>query len=60
MEYIMSKEMKCTFVLNVMLFITGMVFGKDIVIAASVIIFAILSIAVQILEAIYKVGNKSN
>ena len=60
MEYIMSKEMKWTFVLNVMLFITGMVFVEDIVIAASVIIFAILSVAVQILEAIYKVGNKSN
>ncbi len=60
MEYELPKEIKWTFILNVLLFITGLLLDKDVVIGASVIISVILSVGIQILEAIYSVGNKSN
>ena len=52
-EYKLSIEIKWTFILNVALFVTGMAFGEQIVIATSVIIFSILSVGIQILDAIH-------
>lgn len=60
MKYKLSKEIKWTFILNVMLFFVAMFFHMEIAIATSAVIFVILSVSIQILEAIYDVGNKSN
>ena len=60
MEYKVSKEIKWTFILNLLLFFVAMFFHVEIAIAASVIIFVILSVGIQILEAIYDNENKSN
>ena len=59
-EYKVSPEIKWTFILNVLLFITGFAFNEQIIIAASVIIFSILSVGVQILEAINLLTKESN
>lgn len=53
MNYKLSMEIKLTFILNIALFFVGMFFHVEIVIATSVIIFTILSVAIQILEAIH-------
>ena len=53
-EYKVSVEMKCTFVANVFLFITGVLFGEDIIVATSVIIFVIISVGIHILESIHE------
>ena len=60
MEYEVSTEIKWTFILNVLLFITGLALGEQIVVAASVIIFAILSVGIQILEAISDLNKATN
>ena len=60
MEYEVSTEIKWTFILNVLLFITGMVCSEQIVIGSSVVIFAVLSVGIQVLEAIHDLkDNKS-
>ena len=59
-NYKLSKEIKWTFILNVLLFFVAMFFHIEIAIATSVIIFVILSVSIQILEAIHDVGDKSN
>lgn len=53
-EYKLSTEIKWTFIANVFLFITGVIFGEDLVIASSVVIFVILSVGIQILESIHE------
>ena len=53
MEYEVSTEIKWTFILNVLLFITGMACSEQIVIVSSVVIFAVLSVGIQVLEAIH-------
>ncbi len=53
MEYKVSSEIKWTFILNVLLFITGIALNEQIVVGSSVVIFAVLSVGIQILEAIY-------
>jgi len=50
-----SKEIKWTFILNWFLFIAGMIFDETIMACTAVIIFVIISIGVQILEAIHGV-----
>lgn len=56
----LSKEMKWTFVLNSLLFFVSMFSHEAVGIATSIVIFVILSVSVQILEAIHDAGNKSN
>ena len=53
-EYKVLVEMKWTFVANVFLFITGVLFGEDIIVATSVIIFVIISVGIHILESIHE------
>ena len=53
-KYKVSVEMKWTFVANVFLFITGVLFGEDIIVATSVIIFVIISVGIHILESIHE------
>ena len=53
-DYKVSVEMKWTFVANVFLFITGVLFGEDIIVATSVIIFVIISVGIHILESIHE------
>jgi hypothetical protein len=60
MNYKVSSEIKWTFILNVLLFITGLVFNEQIVIGSSVVIFAVLSVGIQILEAIHNNGDSNN
>ena len=50
----LSKHIKGTFVMNVLLIITAMWADEPIAIAASVIIFVIISVTVEILDAIYE------
>lgn len=57
-EYKLSSEIKWTFILNVLLFVTGIALGEQIVIAASVIIFSILSVGIQILDAIHELKQQ--
>ena len=60
MSYKVSSEIKWTFILNVFLFITGLVFNEQVVIGSSVVIFAVLSVGIQILEAIHNSGDSDN
>jgi hypothetical protein len=60
MNYKVSSEIKWTFMLNVLLFITGLVFNEQVVIGSSVVIFAVLSVGIQILEAIHNNGDSNN
>ena len=60
MNYKVSSEIKWTFILNVLLFITGLAFNEQIVIGSSVVIFAVLSVGIQILEAIHNNGDSNN
>lgn len=53
MEYKVSSEIKWTFILNVLLFITGIVLNEQVVVGASIVVFAVLSVGIQILEAVY-------
>jgi len=55
--YILSIEIKFMFVLNVLLFLTSMILGVDLGVVTSVIIFVILSVSVQILEAIHLINK---
>lgn len=53
MKYKVSNEMKFTFILSILLFITGLFTGNDAVTGTSIVIFVILSVAIEILEAIF-------
>tara|TARA_R110000851_G_scaffold237905_1_gene390727 strand:- start:211 stop:405 length:195 start_codon:yes stop_codon:yes gene_type:complete len=53
-EYKVSTEIKWTFLANVFLFITGVLFGDNIIVATSVIIFVIVSVGIHILESIHE------
>jgi len=52
MSYKLSSHLKWTFTFNVGLFITSLFTGNDVVMAASVVIFVVLSSTSEILEAI--------
>ena len=54
MGYKISKEMKWTFIFNVVLFGVGICFDEEMAIVASVVIFVILSTSIEILEAIHE------
>jgi len=56
-EYILSIEIKFMFIFNVMLFLFGMIFSVNIIAMGSVIIFVILSVSIQILEAIHLINK---
>ena len=60
MNYKLSSEIKWTFIFNVLLFITGVSLNEKIIAASSVIIFVILSVGIQILEAIHNNGDSNN
>ena len=60
MKYKLSSEIKWTFIFNVLLFITGVSLNEKIIAASSVIIFVILSVGIQILEAIHNNGDSNN
>ena len=60
MDYKLSGEIKWTFIFNVLLFITGVSLNEKIIAASSVIIFVILSVGIQILEAIHNNGDINN
>ena len=57
-EYKVSTEIKWTFIFNVLLFIAGLALGEQVALAVSVVIFSILSVGIQILEAINKLESK--
>ncbi len=54
MNYKLPTELKLMFIANVAVFITGIIINNDLVASTSVIIFVILSVSVQILDAIYE------
>ena len=58
MEYKVSSEIKWTFILNVLLFITGMALNESVVIGSSVVIFCVLSVGVQVLDAVHSLKEK--
>lgn len=60
MEYKVSSEIKWTFILNVALFVTGIALNKQIVIGSSVVIFSVLSVGIQVLEAIHNLKECKN
>ena len=57
-DYKVSKSFKCTFILNALLFIICVLAQNDTGFAASVVIFVILGVSVEILEAIHKTNNQ--
>lgn len=57
MGYKLSKEIKYTFILNLLLFSMATILNDEVGIATSVIIFVILSVSVQILEEIHNVSS---
>lgn len=57
-DYNVPMEIKCTFILNLILFIVGMALDIDIAVATGAIIFCILSVGINILEAIHKLELK--
>jgi len=54
MKYKVSSEIKLTFILNVALFVTGIAFNEQIIIGSSVVMFCVLSVGIQVLEAIHE------
>ena len=56
-EYKVSKEIKWTFIFNVLLFIAAIALGEQVALAVSVIVFSMLSVGIQILEAIHKLES---
>ena len=54
MGYKMSVDMKGMFLGNVALIVVGAVSGSEPIVLTSIIIFVILSVSVQILEAIHE------
>ena len=55
----LSSEIKWTFVLNWFLFIMGMFLDEMVMTCTAVIIFVVISVGIQILEAIHDI-NLSN
>lgn len=49
-EFKLPKTMKVTFVLNLIAFLSGVIFQIDLLVATSAVIFVILSVATSILE----------
>jgi len=56
-KYKLSSNLKWTWIFNVVLFFIGIIFDREIAIAASVIIFVIISISIEILDAIHNPTN---
>ena len=54
MKWKVPSNIKWTFVFNCALLFTGVVVGDSAVVGASVVIFVVLSVGIEILEAIYK------
>ena len=57
MKYKISKEIKSTFVSNILLFVIGLIVGNFTIIGTSIIIFVILSVAIEVLEAVFDLKN---
>jgi hypothetical protein len=56
MKYKVPINIKGMFGFNVGLFILSLILGESAALAASVIIFVILSVSIHILEAIHDIG----
>jgi diacylglycerol kinase len=52
-----STDIKITFIINIILFFTGMFFANDVMVGAALVIFVVLSCTVEILEAIESKTN---
>ena len=54
MKYEVSTNIKATFILNALLLIVAVFVGETAAIAASVVIFVVISVSIEILESVHK------
>ena len=57
MKFKVPVGIKSTFVFTCLLFVEGVLTNSDVMMLASAVIFVVLSVAIEILEAIFKIGK---